>query len=99
MKIILDLFELKNICMEMAELGAAASEKKRAPVSDEISQREVYRWIKTMGYDPSFLDKLEELGLIHKYRKGTTKKSPIMYSKFEIQTVINSHRMGSYINK
>ena len=81
------------------DLCAAASEKKRAPVSDEISQREVYRWIKTMGYDPSFLDKLEELGLIHKYRKGTTKKSPIMYSKFEIQTVINSHRMGSYINK
>ena len=43
MEVRLELFEFKNICMDMAELGAAASEKKRSPVSDEIKQREADR--------------------------------------------------------
>lgn len=46
--------------MDMAELGAAASEKKRSPVSDEIKQREAFRWLKTLGYEPNFLEKLEK---------------------------------------
>ncbi len=52
----------------MAELGAAASEKKRSPVSDEIKQREAFRWLKTLGYEPNFLEKLEKEGLVHKKR-------------------------------
>ena len=48
----------------MAELGAAASEKKRSPVSDEIKQREAFRWLKTVGYEPNFLDELEKEGLL-----------------------------------
>ena len=66
MEIKLELFELKNICMEMAELGAAASEKRRSPASDKITQREARRWIKNMGYAPGFLDTLEEVGLVKK---------------------------------
>jgi hypothetical protein len=99
MTVILELFEFKNICMSMAELGAAASEKKRSPVSDEIKQREAYRWIKALGYEPSLLDKLEEEGLIHKKRKGTSKNSPLIYSKFEIQSAISALRMSKYVNK
>jgi len=62
MEVRLELFEFKNICMDMAELGAAASEKKRSPVSDEIKQREAFRWLKTLGYEPNFLEKLEKEG-------------------------------------
>ena len=51
----------------MAELGAAASEKKRSPVSDEIKQREAFRWLKTLGYEPNFLEKLEKEGLVQKF--------------------------------
>ena len=99
MKIMIELFELKNICMEMAELGAAACERRRSPVSDEIKQREAYRWLKTMGHEPSFLHELEDKGLIHKTRKGKAKNSPLIYSKFEIQAAINSIRMDGYVNK
>lgn len=56
--------------MDMAELGAAASEKKRSPVSDEIKQREAFRWLKTLGYEPNFLEKLEKEGLVHKKEKA-----------------------------
>lgn len=99
MTVTFELFELKNICMKMAELGAAANEKKRSPVSDKIKQREAYRWLKTLGYEPSLLDKLEKEGLVHKKRKGASKNSPIMYSKFEIQSAINALKISKYVNK
>ena len=85
--------------MDMAELGAAASEKKRSPVSDEIKQREAFRWLKTLGYEPNFLEKLEKEGLVHKNRKGSSRYSPIIYSKFEIQSAINAFKMSKYLNK
>lgn len=42
MAITLELYELKNICKDMAELGAANFYKKMAPGKDLISQREAY---------------------------------------------------------
>ena len=43
MSITLELYELKNICMQMAELGAANYVKRTKPGEDLISQREAYR--------------------------------------------------------
>ena len=99
MMVTLDLFELKDICMQMAELGAAAKKKKRSPISDEIKRREAHRWLKSLGYEPGLLDKMESNGLVHKKRKGASKNSPVMYSKFEIQSAINALRMSEFINK
>ena len=99
MMVTLDLFELKDICMQMAELGAAANEKKRSPISDEIKRREAHRWLKSLGYEHGLLDKMESNGLVHKKRKGASKNSPVMYSKFEIQSAINALRMSEFINK
>ncbi len=97
--ITLELFELKNICMDMAELGAAACERKRSPALDEIKQREAFRWLKSLGYEPKLLSELEQAGLIHKKRKGTAINSPLIYSKFELQAALNTLRMGQYVNK
>ena len=41
--ITLELFELKTICMDMAELGVANYIRTQAPAKDLISQREAYR--------------------------------------------------------
>lgn len=97
--ITLELFELKNICMDMAELGAAACERKRSPALDEIKQREAFRWLKSLGHEPKLLSELEQAGLVHKRRKGTAVNSPFIYSKFELQAALNSLRMGRYVNK
>lgn len=43
MTITLELFELKNLCMEMAELGAAKYAATQAPAGDLIKQRAAYR--------------------------------------------------------
>lgn len=41
--IVIELYELKNLCAEMAELGAANYAKRITPAKDLISQREAYR--------------------------------------------------------
>ena len=38
--ITLDLFELKNLCMDMAELGVSNYIKQQEPAKDLLSQRE-----------------------------------------------------------
>ena len=47
MGIVLELYELKNLCKDMAELGAANYAKMVFPAKDLISQREAY---KSFGY-------------------------------------------------
>ena len=42
MGIVLELYELKNLCKDMAELGAANYAKMVFPAKDLISQREAY---------------------------------------------------------
>ena len=43
MGIVLELYELKNLCRDMAELGAANYAKMVFPAKDLISQREAYK--------------------------------------------------------
>lgn len=88
----IELTELKRMVKEAAELGVEKWEKRNAPARDELKQREVYRWVKTMGYGPSFIDELEKKGVIHVRKKGTAKNSSLLYSKAEIQAAIDSDR-------
>lgn len=100
MEIILDLFELKNICKDMAQLGALEAIKAHSPQRDEIKRREAQQWLSLMGYEAVLLDRLEEEGLIPKpKRKGKGINSPLYYSKMEIQSALNSIKMSKYINK
>ena len=39
MKIKIELFELKNLLIEAATLGAEAAEKRRSPTSDRMKER------------------------------------------------------------
>lgn len=53
MEIRLDLFELKNICMDMAQLGALEAIKAHSPQRDEIKRREAQRWLTLLGHEAS----------------------------------------------
>lgn len=98
MKIKIELFELKNLLIEAATLGAEAAEKRRSPTSDRISQREVYRWLKGLGYRPSLLKKLEDSLKIKGDRDGGGKNSPLMYSRLEIEAALAAYKSFDSVN-
>lgn len=75
----MELYELKNIIMEMAELGAANYAKMIAPASDNLSQREAYRM-----FGEARVKRWAKAGIIHKVRSGTTIRSKIIYSRAEL---------------
>lgn len=65
MAITMELYELKNICKEMAALGAATIVQSNAPSKDLVSQREAYRLFQEMR-----VRRWVEQGLITPQRNG-----------------------------
>ena len=92
--ITLELYELKNICKDMAELGAANYAKMLFPAKDLISQREAYR-----SFGEARVKRWLTQKLIHKVRSGTTERSKVLYSRAELLTVDKSEKIDIYINK
>ena len=84
MKIKIELFELKNLLIEAATLGAEAAEKRRSPTSDRMKQREVHRWLKTLGHKPAILDKMV--------------KEELVYSRMEIEAALTAYKSFDSVN-
>lgn len=93
MKIKIELFELKNLLIEAATLGAEAAEKRRSPTSDRMKQREVHRWLKTLGHKPAILDKM-----VKPLRNGESKNSPLVYSRMEIEAALAAYKSFDSVN-
>lgn len=92
MNVTLDLFQLKQMCRDMAALGAAQWQKMNAPEKDFCSQREAYgkfgeervkRWLKQ--------------SLITPHRTGVAKNSKKLFSKAELLAVYNAEQQQSYV--
>lgn len=90
----MELYELKNLCMDMAELGAANYAKNISLSVDSISQRAAFkefgearvrRWIKSK--------------MVHKIRSGVTIRSKILYSRAELMAADKSEKLNHLINK
>lgn len=90
----MELYELKNIIMEMAEVGAANYAKMISPLTDNLSQREAYR-----QFGEARVKKWLKEGIIHKVRSGTTIRSKIIYSRAELMAADKSERIFKYITK
>lgn len=88
MKITLDIFDLKNMLIDAARIGAQQAERDRDIAYDMMSERAAYKWMQNKGLRPVLLDKFVEDGLVKPKRKGTKKSSPKMYSIAEIQAAI-----------
>lgn len=88
MKVLLDIYELKNLLIEAAKLGAQQAERERNLTGDNMSEREAHRWVQAKGLRPALLDKLVDDGLVKPKRKGTSKNSPKMYSRVEVQAAL-----------
>lgn len=92
--ITIELFELKNLCMEMAELGVANYVKSQAPAKDLISQREAYRLFQEKRVKDWKLS-----GLVVPVRTGSSKRSKLQYSRAELMAADKSEKINFIINK
>lgn len=91
--ITLELYELKNLCKDMAELGAANYAKMLSPAKDIISQREAYKL-----FGEARVKDWVRRGLVNKVRNGETKNSKVLYSRAEILAVEKSEKLNFYLN-
>lgn len=94
MAITIELYELKNICKDMAELGAASYAKMVNPGKDRMSQREAYR-----EFQPVRVRRWVESGLVSCSRSGCAANSRMLYSRAELIAADKSERLDSIINK
>lgn len=94
MPIILELYELKNLCAEMAELGAANYAKRIAPAKDLISQREAYR-----EFQECRVKKWVQRGTVSTTRGGASIRSKVLYSRAELLAADKSEKLNALINK
>lgn len=90
----MDLFELKNLCMEMAELGVANYVRTQAPANDLLSQREAYR-----QFQESRVKEWKSRGLVKPVRIGETSRSKLQYSRAELLAIDKSEKLSFLINK
>lgn len=101
-----DVFTRKQEYMSMAQLGVAAYIKATQPTKDKINRSEAVRWIdmilkewgqKKIHPEPYLLD-MERRGLIKGVRERASKRSPIYYSRLEIQSALQAIK-NSYDEK
>jgi hypothetical protein len=91
-----DLFAIKELMIECAELGAAMALKTLQPKSDELTKRQVFE-----KFGRAWLEDMERRDLIKGKRKGPAKNSPVYYSKAELMALRNAEKasqLGTFLN-
>jgi hypothetical protein len=85
----LELYELKNLCKDMAELGAANYAKILYPAKDNISQREAFK-----QFGEARVKDWIRRELVTGTRNGSSKSSKILYSRAELLSVEKSEKLN-----
>lgn len=89
----LELYQIKNMCMDMSELGAAHFAKLVTPAKDSISQREAYKM-----FGEARVKRWVSQDLLNPIRSGSTTRSKIIYSLAELITVEKAIKMHTVFN-
>ena len=93
MSVTLDLYQLKNLCMDMASLGAANFLKEIQPVKDLISQREAYG-----QFGEARVKRWKSQQRVSTERNGSQRGCKVLYSRAELMAVDKSEKLNQYIN-
>ena len=94
MAIVLELYELKNLCMEMSELGVAQYQRRTAPASDELTQRAAYT-----QFGEAKVKRWVSSGLVIGHRDGRCKNSPKRYSRAELMAANQAEKLNNIVNR
>lgn len=73
-----ELYLIKNLLIECAEMGAAKCLKKLKPKADEITQRQAYD-----DFGEAWIKQYASAGILKGERRGTSRNSPVYYSRAE----------------
>lgn len=92
--ITLEFFELKNLGMEMAELGAASYAELMAPAKDLISQRNAY-----CDYGEARVKRWVHQDMVNTVRSGNSRRPKVLYSRAELMDLDKQEKLNSIINK
>lgn len=95
---------IKNMMMNMAELGAATLRKYDNPLLDLITQRQAYKYLETRdkAYGEAFthgeawVKRMVEEKKLNPRRRGKSDNSPVMYSKAELIALYNAEYADKY---
>lgn len=90
---IINLYQFKAMCLEMAELGAANYAKIISPAKDLILQRNAYK-----DFGEARVKRWVHQGLIKTIRSGETSKSKVLYSRAELTGVKTANKLDSIVN-
>ena len=90
----LELYQLKNMMMDMATLGAANYAKMIMPGKDHISQRGAYR-----EYGEARVKRWVKSKMVQPVRSGSAVTSKIIYSRAELMSVDKAESINILINK
>jgi hypothetical protein len=91
-----DVFTIKELMIDCAEIGAAKVLKTLEPKSDELTQREAFE-----KFGQGWVRDCVKRGLIKGQRKGPAKNSPVYFSKTELMAVRNAEkasRLETFLN-
>ena len=83
----MDLFQIKSLMIECAELGATMALKTLQPKSDELTKNQAYD-----KFGEGWVDNCIKHEFIKGKRKGPAKNSPIYFSKAELMAVRNAQK-------
>lgn len=92
--IAMELYEIKNLCCEMAELGAARYQAKLTPAKDLISQRQAYE-----EYGEALVKGWVRNELVTPVRAGAAKNSPLKYSRADLMSCREAEKLNYIFNQ
>lgn len=86
----IELYELKDMLMEAAMMGAAAAMRDREPKSDIVRQKEAEAYLIAQGYAKSKLGEMVAHGLVKFHRLSEAKNSPCVCSRVELMAAVSA---------
>ena len=86
----IEIYELKNMLMEAAMMGAAIAERERSPKSDTMRLKDAEAYMVANGYGKGKLSELIAHGLVRFHKLSEAKNSPSVCSRVELMAAVSA---------